>query len=79
MTIDPAPLKANEFRISDVPPGSVLLVGSVAVFNVDGRLCATQAACRSVQATMRSRGCPYNGGNPSKTSKTQEVSVPISQ
>ena len=37
----------NEFRISDVPPGSVLLVGDVAVFNVDGSLCATQATWTS--------------------------------
>jgi hypothetical protein len=29
-----APLKENEFRISDVPPGSVLLMGDAAVFNV---------------------------------------------
>ena len=45
MAIEPVPLEANEFRISDVPPGSVLLVGEVAVFNVDGGFCATQAAC----------------------------------
>jgi uncharacterized protein YbjT (DUF2867 family) len=34
--IERAPLKENEFRISEVPPGSVLLVGDVAVFNVEG-------------------------------------------
>ena len=33
-----APLKENEFRISDVPPGSVLLMGDAAVFNADGQL-----------------------------------------
>jgi len=40
-----SPLKDNEFRISEVPPGSVLLLGDVAVFNVEGGFCATQAAC----------------------------------
>ena len=40
-----APLKENEFRISEVPPGSVVLVGDVVVFNVDGGFCATQARC----------------------------------
>ena len=38
-------LKENEFRVSDVPPGSVLLVGNVAVFNVAGRFCAAHAIC----------------------------------
>ena len=38
-------LEENEFRISDVPPGSVLLVGDCAVFNIEGGLCATQAMC----------------------------------
>lgn len=45
-----APLKENEFRISDVPPGSVLLMGDVAVFNADGQLCATDARCTHAQA-----------------------------
>jgi nitrite reductase/ring-hydroxylating ferredoxin subunit len=40
-----APLKENEFRISEVPPGSVLLVGDVTVFSVEGGFCATQARC----------------------------------
>ena len=31
--------------MSQVPPGSALLVGAVAVFNVAGRVCATQAKC----------------------------------
>ena len=35
----------NEFRISEVPPGSALLVGKVAVFNVAGSFCATQGKC----------------------------------
>jgi uncharacterized protein YbjT (DUF2867 family)/nitrite reductase/ring-hydroxylating ferredoxin subunit len=38
-------LEENEFRISEVPPGSVLLVGDCAVFNIEGGLCATQAMC----------------------------------
>ncbi|HSF15843.1 MAG TPA: Rieske 2Fe-2S domain-containing protein [Vicinamibacteria bacterium] len=37
--------KSSEFRMDEVPPGSALLVGTVAVFNVAGRLCATQATC----------------------------------
>ena len=63
-----APLKENEFRISDVPPGSVLLMGDVAVFNVDGQLCATQARCTHKQGPL-SEGtldgstvtCPLHG------------------
>jgi nitrite reductase/ring-hydroxylating ferredoxin subunit len=39
------PLKPNEFRISEVPAGSVLLLGDVATFNVEGGFCATQARC----------------------------------
>jgi nitrite reductase/ring-hydroxylating ferredoxin subunit len=34
-----------QFRPCDVPTGSILRVGDVAVFNVDGVLCATQALC----------------------------------
>jgi uncharacterized protein YbjT (DUF2867 family)/nitrite reductase/ring-hydroxylating ferredoxin subunit len=47
-----APLKENEFRISEVPPGSVLLLGEVAVFNVEGGLCATQARCTHRQGPL---------------------------
>jgi nitrite reductase/ring-hydroxylating ferredoxin subunit len=43
--IEGGSLKANEFRVSDVPPGSVLLLGDVAVFSVAGGFCATQATC----------------------------------
>jgi uncharacterized protein YbjT (DUF2867 family)/nitrite reductase/ring-hydroxylating ferredoxin subunit len=39
------PLKENEFRVAEVPPGSVLLLGDVAVFSVEGGFCATQARC----------------------------------
>lgn len=36
---------SRQFRIDAVPPGSALLVGDVAVFDVAGRFCATQAKC----------------------------------
>jgi uncharacterized protein YbjT (DUF2867 family)/nitrite reductase/ring-hydroxylating ferredoxin subunit len=35
----------HEFRVSDVPPGTVLLLGDVAVFSVEGGFCATQTMC----------------------------------
>ena len=38
-------LEANEFRVNDVPPGSALLMGDIAVFSVAGGFCATQATC----------------------------------
>ncbi|MBZ5570677.1 MAG: non-heme iron oxygenase ferredoxin subunit [Acidobacteriia bacterium] len=38
-------LQDNQFRIDAVPPGSALLVGDAAVFNVAGSFCATQAKC----------------------------------
>jgi uncharacterized protein YbjT (DUF2867 family)/nitrite reductase/ring-hydroxylating ferredoxin subunit len=37
--------RAYEFPVGDVPPGSVLLTGDVAVFSVEGGFCATQARC----------------------------------
>lgn len=43
--IEPRTLGVNEFRVSDVPPGSVVQVGDAAVFNVGGNFCATQAKC----------------------------------
>jgi uncharacterized protein YbjT (DUF2867 family)/nitrite reductase/ring-hydroxylating ferredoxin subunit len=43
--LESASLEEHEFRVDDVPPGSVLLVGDVAVFSVAGGLCATQAMC----------------------------------
>lgn len=39
------PLGPCEFRLSDVPPGSVRLMGDIAVFSVAGGFCATQALC----------------------------------
>lgn len=38
-------LDSEWFQITDVPEGSSRLVGGVAVFNVAGHLCATQAKC----------------------------------
>ena len=65
--IQPAAFKENEFRISEVPPGSALLVGDVVVFNVGGRFCATQNTCTHRQGPL-SEGtldgstvtCPYH-------------------
>jgi uncharacterized protein YbjT (DUF2867 family)/nitrite reductase/ring-hydroxylating ferredoxin subunit len=66
--IEPAALRDNEFRVSDVPPGTALLVGDVAVFNVGGRFCATQDKCTHRQGSL-SKGkldgstvtCPLHG------------------
>jgi uncharacterized protein YbjT (DUF2867 family)/nitrite reductase/ring-hydroxylating ferredoxin subunit len=65
---DPVALKANEFRVSRVAPGSALLVGDVAVFNVAGSFCATQNKCTHRQGPL-SEGklegstvtCPLHG------------------
>jgi len=64
----PAPLREHEFRLSDLAPGSVLLLGDVAVFSVEGGLCATQARCTHRQGPL-SEGtidgstviCPLHG------------------
>jgi len=63
-----APLEAGEFRLSDVPPGAALLVGTVAVFNAGGRLCATQASCTHRGGPLSEGGvdgttvtCPWHG------------------
>ena len=42
----------NEFRISEVLPGTALLVGDVAVFSVKGGFCATQAKCTHRQGLL---------------------------
>ena len=65
---NPATLKANEFRANEVPPGSALLVGETAVFNVNGGFCATQNKCTHRQGPL-SKGkvdgstvtCPLHG------------------
>lgn len=67
-SIAPVALKENEFRISDVPPGSAVLVGDVAVFNVAGSFHATQSKCTHKQGEL-SKGkldgsivtCPKHG------------------
>jgi uncharacterized protein YbjT (DUF2867 family) len=63
-----APLKEHEFRTSDVPPGTVLLVGDVAVFSVEGGFCATQAKCTHRQGPLSEGAldgstvrCPLHG------------------
>ena len=48
-------LENNQFRVEAVSPGSALLVGDTAVFNVAGNFCATQAKCTH-------RGGPLNEG-----------------
>jgi nitrite reductase/ring-hydroxylating ferredoxin subunit/hemoglobin-like flavoprotein len=62
------PMPDNEFKISDIPPGSALLVGNVAVFNVAGSFYATQDECTHKRGPL-SEGeldgstvtCPYHG------------------
>ena len=61
-------LKGNEFRIDAVPPGSALLVGDVAVFNVAGSFCTTQAKCTHKQGLLNEGKldgstvtCPWHG------------------
>src|SRR5262245_3668346 len=61
-------LKDSQFRTNAAPPGSALLVGTAAVFNVAGSLCATQAKCTHRQGPL-SEGklegstvtCPWHG------------------
>ena len=45
-------LQNNQFRVDAVLPGSALLVGNVAVFNVAGSFCATQAKCTHRQGPL---------------------------
>lgn len=63
-----APLKEHEFRISEVPPGSVLVVDDCAVFNIEGGFCATQARCTHRQGALSEGSldgstvtCPLHG------------------
>lgn len=58
----------NEFAVNDIPPGSALLVGNVAVFNVDGKFYATQDECTHKQGPLSDGEldgevvtCPYHG------------------
>jgi uncharacterized protein YbjT (DUF2867 family)/nitrite reductase/ring-hydroxylating ferredoxin subunit len=52
---EPPALRENEFRVTDVAPGSRLLVGDAVVFNVAGQFFATQSRCTH-------RGGPLNKG-----------------
>jgi nitrite reductase/ring-hydroxylating ferredoxin subunit len=68
IAVDRAPLEENEFGISEVLSGSVLLVRDVAVFNVDGGFCATQARCTHRQGPLNEGTldgstvtCPWHG------------------
>lgn len=61
-------LEENEFRVGEVPPGSVLRVGECAVFNIDGGFCATQAMCTHRQGPLSEGSldgttvtCPLHG------------------
>ena len=61
-------MQDNEFALSDVPPGSALLVGNVAVFNVDGKFCATADECTHKRGPLSDGEldgevvtCPYHG------------------
>jgi len=66
--IEPKALRENEFRVSEVPPGTALLLGDVTVFNVAGSFCATQEKCTHRQGPL-SKGkldgstvtCPLHG------------------
>ncbi|WP_390905460.1 Rieske (2Fe-2S) protein [Occallatibacter riparius] len=49
-------LNKNQFRMSELPPGSALPVGEAAVFNIAGKFCATQARCTH-------RGGPLSEGH----------------
>jgi nitrite reductase/ring-hydroxylating ferredoxin subunit len=65
-------MEDNEFNISEVPPGSALLVEaggeSIAVFNVGGVFYATQAECTHKRGPLDEGEldgsivtCPYHG------------------
>ncbi|HZO28660.1 MAG TPA: Rieske 2Fe-2S domain-containing protein [Chloroflexota bacterium] len=45
-------LRENEFRVSDIPPGAVLLAGDALVFNVAGQFFATQSKCPHRQGPL---------------------------
>ncbi len=61
-------LEENEFRIGEVPPGSVLRIGDCAVFNIEGGFCATQAMCTHARGPLSEGSldgttvtCPLHG------------------
>ena len=60
--------KEDEFRASELPTGSVLLVGEAAVFKVGETFCATQAKCTDRQGPLSNSKldgttvtCPLHG------------------
>ena len=62
------PTEPREFRVADVPPGSTVLLGDVAVFNFDGAFYATQARCTHRQGPLYEGAlqgpvltCPWHG------------------
>jgi nitrite reductase/ring-hydroxylating ferredoxin subunit len=66
-TKSPVPA-GKQFRVNDVPSGSALLVGDVAVFNVAGTFCATQATCPHQKGPLNEGmldgstvTCPWHG------------------
>jgi nitrite reductase/ring-hydroxylating ferredoxin subunit len=68
MDMERPALMENEFLLRDVHPGSTVLVGEVAVFNVDGDFCATEAKCTHRQGPLgegtlegSTVTCPWHG------------------
>lgn len=68
MTLERPSLAENEFRVGDVSRGAALRVGPFVVFNVEGRLCATQADCPHQGGPLAEGGlegsvvtCPWHG------------------
>jgi len=55
-------MKKNEFRISEVPPGSVLLMSDVTVFSVEEGL--LPAARLTIQRAGGRRAARPGGGSP---------------
>ncbi len=58
----------NEFNLSDIEPGTGMLVGNVAVFNVDGKFCAVNDECTHKGGPLSDGEldgevvtCPYHG------------------
>src|SRR5262245_34014220 len=61
-------LEDNEFRISDVPPGTARLVSGVAVYNVAGTFYSTQNECTHARGPLcegkldgSTVTCPWHG------------------